>query len=177
MRLDHIAYRVRDRSAAILMLKVLMDYEVVEYFDLQFDDGTTCECAALIPPEKRHNLTVPWSAGYACATYHMAPEIFVSEGAPDSIVYDWVERRNGGGIHHKAYMVDDIEETVKQWKHNGIEFSSDIIDCPEDDLRQIFTKPLNTLGGIILELIERGTKGFCRSSVRKLMESTHDKDT
>ena len=50
--------------------------------------------------------------------------------------------------------------------------TDDVIDCPDDDLRQIFTKPLDYMGGIIIELIERGSKGFCQNSVRDLMNST-----
>ena len=30
------------------------------------------------------------------------------------------------------------------------------------------------LGGIIIELIERGDKGFCQNSVKNLMESTQN---
>ena len=81
------------------------------------------------------------------------PELFVSDGTEDSIVGEWVKNhRNGqGGIPHLAYKV---------------------IDCPEDKMKQIFTKPLNVLGGIIIELIEREDKGFCQNSVKDLMNST-----
>ena len=72
-----------------------------------------------------------------------------------------------------AYSVEDIDKTVKEWKEKGIEFlTNEIIDCPDDNLRQIFTKPQDLLGGIIIELIERGDKGFCQNSVKNLMEST-----
>jgi 4-hydroxyphenylpyruvate dioxygenase-like putative hemolysin len=78
-----------------------------------------------------------------------------------------------GGIHHLAYESDDIEWDIKRWKKYGIEFSTDdIIECPDDDLRQIFTKPLPAIGNIILELIQRGDKGFCGDSVKRIMEST-----
>jgi 4-hydroxyphenylpyruvate dioxygenase-like putative hemolysin len=87
----------------------------------------------------------------------------------------WVEERGDGGIHHMAYKVKDMEETVASWREKGVEFlTEDIIDCPEDNLRQIFTKPLEALGGVIIELIERGDKGFCRNSVKHLMKSTKE---
>ena len=74
-----------------------------------------------------------------------------------------------------AYQVSDIKDTVRQWRRSGIEFlSEEIIDCPEDDLRQIFTKPLEVVGGVIFELIERGDKGFCQNSVKDLMNSTKE---
>ena len=78
-----------------------------------------------------------------------------------------------GGIHHIAYKVSDIDQVVNEWKKRDVEFLTDnIIDCPDDKLRQIFTKPLDYLGGIIIELIERGSKGFCEKSVKDLMNST-----
>ncbi len=105
----------------------------------------------------------------------MPPEMFVSEGEEHSIVADWVGERNKGlgGIHHIAYQVENIEEVVSRWREH-VEFSSDIIDCPSDKLRQIFSKPIEALGGLIVELIERGDKGFCRDSVKKLMEATDE---
>ena len=72
-----------------------------------------------------------------------------------------------------AYQVDDISGLVSSWKDSGIKFlSEEIINCPEDDIRQIFTEPLQVSGGVIIELIERGAKGFCTKSVKTLMEST-----
>ena len=85
------------------------------------------------------------------------------------------ERGETGGIHHIAYATDDIDKTVKEWREKDIEFvTDDIIECPDDNLRQIFTKPQDLLGGIIIELIERGDKGFCQNSVKNLMESTQN---
>ena len=173
MRLDHIAFRVRHKDTAIKFLTENLFYKAACPFELVFDDGSTCECMAMEPPEKLnpshyvHHDDL-WE-------YHLAPEIFVSEGGKNSIVSDWVVQRNGlGGIHHIAYQVFHIDQLVKDWKANGVQFSSDIIDCPEDDLRQVFTKPIAALGGLIIELIERGDKGFCKNSVKNLMESTKD---
>ena len=62
---------------------------------------------------------------------------------------------------------------MDRWKRHGVEFLTDhIIKCPDDDMRQIFTKPIDYLGGVIIELIERGDKGFCQNNVKNLMEST-----
>ena len=69
--------------------------------------------------------------------------------------------------------MQDIDAKVEEFRSLGVKFLSDeIIDCPEDNLRQIFTEPQTLLGGIIIELIERGDKGFCKGSVKNLMEST-----
>ena len=163
MKLDHIALRVADRHKAVNFFQSMLNYEVGAEFDIDFDDGSKAECYALIPP------LLP------IVLVREGPEIFISDGTPGSIVGDWVEARGGvGGVHHIAYKVKDIDSIVNYWRSKGtVEFiTDDIIDCPDDDLRQIFTKPLDYMGGIIIELIERGSKGFCQNSVRDLMNST-----
>ncbi len=102
----------------------------------------------------------------------MAPEIFVSDGQPDSIVGQWVAARGGiGGIHHLAYQVDDVKATMQKWKEKGYaEFTSEEpLMCP--GLTQVFTKP-SELTGVIYEFINRGEHGFCKENVKGLMEST-----
>ena len=162
MRLDHIAYRVADRNQTAVFLKETLGYQLANEFDIQFEDGSIAECLVLDPPSKSNDCP--------------PPEIFVSNGSPDSIVGKWVKERGGiGGIHHLAYQVVDIESKVKAWKEKGIEFlTKEVIDCPDDEMRQIFTKPLIELGGVIVELIERGDKGFCKNSVKGLMQSTEE---
>jgi 4-hydroxyphenylpyruvate dioxygenase-like putative hemolysin len=162
MRLDHIAYRVKDRNASAKFYQDQFGYTIGTEFDVNFDNGSSAKCKVLVAPLIEVTLV------------HDGPEIFISDGTPGSIVGDWVAERNGeGGIHHMAYRVKDIDKIVVEWKNKGIEFlTEDIIDCPEDSLRQIFTRPLSHLGGTIIELIERGDKGFCQNSVKRLMEST-----
>ena len=163
MKLDHIALRVADRHKAVNFFQSMLNYEVGAEFDIDFDDGSKAECYALIPP------LLP------IVLVREGPEIFISDGSTGSVVGDWVEARGGvGGVHHIAYKVKDIDSIVNDWRSKGtVEFlTDDIIDCPDDDLRQIFTKPLDYMGGIIIELIERGSKGFCQNSVRDLMNST-----
>ena len=159
MRLDHIAYRVTDRHKAAEFLKTTLNYKTVTEFEIKFDDESTAECLVLEP---------------AAGARHISPEIFVSNGTADSIVNKWVQERGGtGGIHHMAYQVLHIEDKVKEWKDKGVEFlTENVINCPDDDMKQIFTKPLPELGNIIIELIERGDKGFCQNNVQNLMEST-----
>jgi 4-hydroxyphenylpyruvate dioxygenase-like putative hemolysin len=104
----------------------------------------------------------------------MAPEIFISDGDPDSIVGRWVAARDGvGGIHHLAYQVESVETTMRCWQAEGYaEFTtSDPLKCP--DLTQVFTRP-SALTGVIYELIERGKHGFCKENVKDLMASTKD---
>ena len=130
---------------------------------------------ALEPPEKLAGET-PWKV-FATGTeqeYHLPPEIFVSDGTPDSIVGQWVLGRNGvGGIHHMAYQVESVEDTMREWQEKGFaEFSSeDVLRCP--GLTQVFTKP-SALTGVIYEFINRGRHGFCKDNVKDLMKSTRD---
>ena len=155
MKLDHIAYRVKDRHHATNFLKKTLSYSIGTEFEIKFDNGSTADCLVLEPKLKEN------------------PEIFISDGTEHSIVGEWVKERNGGGVHHLAYQVNNIQEVVDEWKKNGVEFLTDnVIDCPEDNMKQIFSKPVEQLGGIIIELIEREDKGFCQNSVKDLMNST-----
>ena len=178
MRLDHIAYRVRDREKAYQFFKSNLGYEkskkVPEGFEIQFSDGSHAQCLVLEPPE---NLSQSDKRTFSTSQlpsieFHMAPEIFVSDGSSNSIVSNWVET-NGPGIHHIAYEVDCVETKMKEWSKSGIQFSSsDPLRCP--GLVQVFTKP-HPVTGIIYELIERTTQGFCKDNVKDLMLSTKEK--
>lgn len=186
MRIDHIAYRTKDRKKTAQFFIDSLGYKIQQEFTINFDDGTIAQCIALEPPEKQNKdqFDVPWKTHSVVyketdnamrellQEYHLPPEIFVSDGQPGSIVGDWVEARGGiGGIHHIAYQVDSVAETMKEWKSKGYaEFSSDEpLKCP--GLTQVFTKP-SALTGVIYEFIERGEFGFCASNVKQLMEST-----
>jgi len=158
MRLDHIAYRVANKEAAIefitMSLGYIIDPDLPEGFDIQFEDNSKAQCHVLINPIDEN-----------------APEIFISEGTNNSIVANWV-KQNGNGIHHLAYEVDSVEAKMQEWIERGIEFTTDApLTC--EGLVQVFTKP-NPLTGIIYELIEREGKGFCRDNVKELMNSTAD---
>lgn len=160
MVLDHIAFRVMDRKRASEFFQKVMGYRVQEEFNIPFDDGTKADCIALEP-------------SFLGLSYGM-PEFFVSDGEPGSIVGEWVRQREDiGGIHHIAFSVPDIDAAVADWRAKGVEFSSaEPIRCPEEEMVQIFSKPIDALGGIVFELIQRGERGFCKSSVKKLMESS-----
>ena len=172
MRLDHIAYRVANRHNAAKFFCESFGYSVSEEFEINFDDGSSAQCLALQSPEgfALNKLSMVRTYGM----YHLSPEIFVSDGTEDSIVGKWVAERNGiGGIHHMAYEVNSVKETMKEWRENGYaEFTTEEpLTCP--GLVQCFTKP-SDLTGVIYEFIERdsGSKGFCKDNVKDLMEST-----
>jgi catechol 2,3-dioxygenase-like lactoylglutathione lyase family enzyme len=182
MRLDHIAYRSKDRKKTSKFFIDAFGYKIQQEFQLQFDDGTTADCIALEPPEKVIP-DGPWTIHMSKMLdkndilkkldfpqeYHLAPEIFVSDGVPNSIVAKWVEE-HGPGIHHLAYQVDDVEAKMKEWREKGYaEFSTDEpIRCDKDKLVQVFSQP-SDLTGIVYEFIKRGKHGFCQESVKALM--------
>ncbi len=198
MRLDHVAYRTKNRHKTAEFFKNCFGYALGEGdeltdggFKLKFPDGTTADCLVLVPPEKTwkecsyptdRTWQPPWvSYGYPNIEftdieiqYHLAPEIFISDGGPGSIVGKWVDARGGvGGIHHMAYQVDDVKAKMTEWKDKGYaEFASEEpLTCP--GLTQVFTKP-SELTGIIYELIHREKQGFCKTNVVDLMTSTKD---
>jgi catechol 2,3-dioxygenase-like lactoylglutathione lyase family enzyme len=181
MRIDHIAYRVRDRYQTAEFFIRCFGYRIAEDlpsgFQISFEDNSVADCLVLLPPEQVTG-NMPWLTELyfngEFSNYHLAPEIFISEGTSDSIVGKWVTERNGvGGIHHIAYHVDDVEKTMREWERLGYaEFAStDPLKCP--GLVQVFTKPSH-LTGIIYEFITREDHGFCKDNVKLLMESTKD---
>jgi catechol 2,3-dioxygenase-like lactoylglutathione lyase family enzyme len=184
MRLDHIAYRTIDRDKTVKFFKEAFGYKEQAEFDIKLEDGSTARCKALEPPEK----VLPgleFSMGYMApchfmsqgtmpVEYHMAPEIFVSDGPEDTLIHKWVMQWTGGrgGVHHMAYQVPSVKDTMKLWLDRGwAEFlSAAPLSC--DDLDQVFTKPCKYTG-MIYEFIERkGQHGFCKDNVAKLMGST-----
>ena len=193
MRLDHIAYRVRNRYTTTRFLEEAFGYTIGTEFQIEFDDGSKADCMALVPPETRHSDTNLWTyfslqadphgshpnsaqgaAGSIKSEYHAPPEIFVSDGSEGSIVGDWVAERGGvGGIHHIAYQVDDVGAVMNDWKEKGYAefYTEKPITCEDPSLTQVFTKP-SELTGVIYEFINRQGAGFCKDSVKELMEST-----
>jgi len=184
MRLDHIAYRVSDRHKTVKFFVEAFGYRVQTEFEIKFDDGSTAKCFALEPPEKMElppnvthsgfNWSYIWESEGAGLKYeyHIPPEIFVSDGTPESIVGQWVAARGGvGGIHHMAYQVESVEKTMQEWRAKGYaEFTTEEpLRCP--GLTQCFTKP-SELTGVIYEFIERTAQGFCAENVKDLMLST-----
>jgi len=180
MRIDHIAYRVKDKEETAKFLMDFLGYKkpenLQEGFDIQFEDGTWAKCLVLEPPEKVSSF-VPWKtfdvgSMFETIEHHLAPEIFVSNGSPGSIVDRWVQNKGGiGGIHHVAYQVKSVQAIMDEWTAKGFaEFASkEPLKCP--GLTQVFTKPMK-LTGVIYEFIEREAQGFCANNVKDLMKST-----
>jgi catechol 2,3-dioxygenase-like lactoylglutathione lyase family enzyme len=182
MRLDHIAYRVGNRYRSASLFTEAFGYTLGTEFQIEFDDKSKADCLVLVPPEVRHPRTDMWVYHWVSPSwwdaarpeYHAPPEIFISDGTEGSIVGDWVEERGGiGGIHHMAYQVDDVEAVMNEWIEKGYAefYTAEPITCKDPNLTQVFTKP-SELTGVIYEFISREGAGFCKDSVKQLMEST-----
>ena len=151
--IDHLAYRVKDRQAAVERHRHL-GYRLDTVFKVDFEDGSHALCSVMVPPT--------------------GPEVFISQGSPGSIVDRWVDAHGGvGAVHHIAYGVPSVLDAMILLSSQGVEFlSKEPLTCP--GLVQVFTKP-DPATGIIYEYIERrGEKGFCEENVKDLMESTDD---
>jgi methylmalonyl-CoA epimerase len=72
--------------------------------------------------------------------------------APDSPIAKFIEKR-GGGIHHVALHVTDIEKVVAQMKKDGVRLLADEVKIGAGGHRYIFVHPAST-GGVLMELCE-----------------------
>jgi 4-hydroxyphenylpyruvate dioxygenase-like putative hemolysin len=181
-RIDHLAFRTFDREKAVKFLKEALGYKEQAEFTIYFDElkTETAMCTALEPSDRTSN-TLPWFQMIPCGVidqkYVLSPEIFVSEGTVGSVVHNWCVK-HGPGLHHIALQCPEnstIEKEMEKWIKFGWteSFSSEVIKC--DNLSQVFTKP-SVLFGVVFELIQRKESGFCRESVKNLMNSTVDVD-
>ena len=118
MRIDHIAYGVKNINETVEFFQEVLGYKQAKEFKISFGfgDNSTARCIVLDPPEKiRH---MPYEFVHAGVwDLHLAPEIYVIDGSSDSTVGKWVTERNGiGGIHHIAYQVASVKDTMAEWK-------------------------------------------------------------
>lgn len=181
-RIDHIAYRVADRNETAKFLSMAFGYTIADEFDIHFENDEKARCLVLqgepdVPPRIIHHdiYPIPGFDKYSIER-HAPPDLFVSDGTPNSIVGRWVAQRNNtGGIHHIAYEVDDVLTTMNDWKARRLAtFTTDLpITCT--GLTQCFTNP-HPLTNIIYEFIKREKQGFCKENVKQLMQSTASTD-
>jgi len=72
--------------------------------------------------------------------------------APDSPVARFLEK-NGEGIHHVAYEVEDVETTLAQFKAKGIRLIDEVPRSGAHGTRIAFLHPKAT-GGVLTELCQ-----------------------
>ena len=70
----------------------------------------------------------------------------------DSPISKFLEKR-GGGIHHIAVQVDDIEASLKQLKDNGARLIDESPRVGAEGCLVAFVHP-SSAGGVLLELVQ-----------------------
>lgn len=152
-KLDHIAFRVKDIDPVVDFYTSTLGFKIVQALELDFGGSTA----------KSKVLNLPGTPFY----------IFVDQGMDqENIITQWVEKY-GNGLHHMAYLVEDIEKSYFELKNNGLKFTSEEIIDTGGGLKQLFTLP-NKDTGLITEIIQRDKEGvfFVKENVIKLIEST-----
>ena len=151
--LDHIAFRVTDLEPVVNFYTKSLGFEIVQ--ELEMDFGGTKAISKV--------LNLPGVPFY----------IFVDQGLDwNNIITQWV-KKYGSGLHHMAYLVDDINTAAEQLKKQSVKFTTDKIIDTGGGLKQLFSTP-NPITGIITEIIERERDDifFVQENVIKLIKST-----
>ena len=152
-RLDHIAFRVEEVGPVVEHYVGSLGFKIVQEMELDFGGSRAYS----------NVLNLPGTPFY----------IFVDQGLDDdSIVSRWVEN-HGAGLHHMAYLVDDIHAASRNLKAKGLRFTTEDVVDTGGGLKQLFTHPMPGTG-VITEIIQRTRKDvfFVKENVLKLIKST-----
>ena len=71
---------------------------------------------------------------------------------PDSVIARFIEKR-GEGIHHIAFQVDDLDETLRRAKEAGMQPVGEPIASLHDS-QVVFLHP-KTTRGVLIELVSK----------------------
>jgi methylmalonyl-CoA/ethylmalonyl-CoA epimerase len=152
-RLDHITFRVTEVKPVVEFYTKTLGFHVVQNINLDF--GETKAFSSV--------LSLVGTGFY----------IFVDQGMDsNNVVSKWVEK-NGSGLHHMAYLVDNIDSAAGNLKEKGMIFTTDDVVDTGGGLKQLFSTP-HPVTGVITEIIERYKEGvfFVMGNVLKLIKST-----
>lgn len=152
-RLDHIAFRVSDIRPVVDFYVNTMGFKVVQEMEMNIAGSRAYSNVLNLPGQ-------PFF-------------LFVDQGLEErNIITRWV-KEHGPGLHHMAYLVEDIESAEKALRERGMAFTTEEIIDTGGGLRQLFSLP-NPDTGLITEIIQREREGifFVQENVVKLIEST-----
>jgi methylmalonyl-CoA/ethylmalonyl-CoA epimerase len=71
---------------------------------------------------------------------------------PQGVISKYLEKR-GGGMHHLAFLTDDLESEIRRLKSEGFEFINENPKDGADHKRIVFLHPRST-AGVLVELCE-----------------------
>jgi methylmalonyl-CoA epimerase len=129
-RIDHIAIAVEDIEKAM------------EVYENLFG----------IRPDHREYIP---AFGVETATFRLdSTDIELIEGKKEDSSIRRFTEKNGPRIHHIAFLVDDIDETMKALEAKGARFVDEKPRRGKEGTRVAFLHPSST-GGILYELVER----------------------
>jgi methylmalonyl-CoA/ethylmalonyl-CoA epimerase len=152
-RLDHIAFRVRKVAPVVDFYVKTLSFQVVQEMELDFGGSKALS----------NVLNLTGSPFY----------IFVDQGLDEqNVITKWVDR-NGGGLHHMAYLVENIEAAADGLREDGMVFTTDSVVDTGGGLKQLFSHP-HPVTGVITEIIERYKEDvyFVQQNVLQLIKST-----
>jgi methylmalonyl-CoA/ethylmalonyl-CoA epimerase len=152
-RLDHIAFRVDEIKPVVDFYTETLGFRIVQKMKMDFGGSEAYSNVLNLPGTKFY--------------------IFVDQGLdPDNIITRWVEK-HGSGLHHMAYLVDDIETASKNLRSKGMKFTTDTIVDTGGGLKQLFSTP-HPITGLITEIIKRSKEDvfFVQENVIQLIKST-----
>jgi hypothetical protein len=158
--LDHAATRIRaqDRSSAILEFISLTNYQYAFGVYVKSLNSITS-----VARRDKEDFAMVFTSGITPFSGDAV------SGPTEKFIQNY-----GTRVHHMAFHTEQIEETVKSLRKDGMEFLLDLVGSEEEGLRQIFSEPSrHTL--IVNEYIQRygDFDGFfTRSNVERLTEAT-----
>lgn len=131
MQIDHTGIAVRDLDEAITFYTTVLQGEFVDRYT-NTAVGVETEIAVIHVGEDVIELLLPTS--------------------PTSPIARFMKAR-GKGVHHIAYRVDDLEQSIDALKRDGITFLEDTLRTTAKGRRLIYMDPRHS-GGIIVELCD-----------------------
>ncbi len=73
--------------------------------------------------------------------------------SPESSVAKFIEKKSRGGIHHIAFLVDNIEQETQRLLSSGYRFVSDKPRCGAHNTLVVFLHP-QSCDGVLIELVQ-----------------------
>ncbi|KDN58407.1 MAG: VOC family protein [Exiguobacterium sp.] len=131
MQIDHTGIAVRDLDEAITFYTTVLQGELIDRYT-NTAVGVETEIAVIHVGEDVIELLLPTS--------------------PTSPIARFMKAR-GKGVHHIAYRVDDLEQSIDALKRDGITFLEDTLRTTAKGRRLIYMDPRHS-GGIIVELCD-----------------------
>ena len=100
MRLDHIAYRVKDRYKTAKFMEDTLGSKIANEFTITFQDKTTADCIALTPPEDRSKNIEDWNININPGLITFPPKTGFNLHAQLTSVHFWHHNIRNDKIRH-----------------------------------------------------------------------------